>query len=138
MRRPRSKRARAAEARERDQENSREDSGGERDRVWREFMHLFRRLEDRPSPELTDALSESLLTVLGSGPSFATLESMLAASQADGLMYYNAVANQQRTNLLGMALTARCVNTMLRMPEASVEAESDEPPLESGGAGGES
>jgi hypothetical protein len=28
-------------------------------------------------------------------------------------MYHNAVANQQKTNLLGMAMTAKCVRTML-------------------------
>jgi Killing trait len=65
------------------------------------------------SPQMTDAITQALLMVLGSGPSMAAYDSLLQAQQANGLMYQNAVANQQKTNILGMAMTAKCVRYML-------------------------
>jgi hypothetical protein len=65
------------------------------------------------SPQMTDAVTQALVMVLGSGPSIAALDSLLAAQRASGLLYHNAVANQQKTNLLGMAMTAKCVRYML-------------------------
>jgi hypothetical protein len=65
------------------------------------------------SPATTDAVTQALLLVLGSAPSVATIDGMLAIQAANGMMYYNAVANQQKTNVLGMAMTAKCVRYML-------------------------
>ena len=42
----------------------------------------------------------------GCQPSFAVGESMIAASQAQGQMLTNAVANQQKTNLVGLTATS--------------------------------
>lgn len=65
------------------------------------------------SPQITDALTQALLAILGAGPSMAAFDSLLSVQAANGMMYYNAVANQQKTNLLGMAMTAKCVRYML-------------------------
>lgn len=65
------------------------------------------------TPEMTDAVTQALVMILGSGPSLAAFDSLMATQQANGLMYHNAVANQQKTNLLGMAMTAKCVRYML-------------------------
>ncbi|HWA90856.1 MAG TPA: RebB family R body protein [Rhizomicrobium sp.] len=70
-----------------------------------------------------EKMHEVLLTILGSGPSVAAFQSMLQAQAANGLMYYNAVANQQKTNILGMAMTAMTVRFMLESGH-STEAES--------------
>lgn len=69
--------------------------------------------EGTVSPQLTDAVTQALLLILGSGPSTAALEGLLAAQQANGIMYHNAVSQQQKTNLLGMAMTAKCIRYML-------------------------
>lgn len=61
----------------------------------------------------TDAVTQALLLVLGSAPAVATVDNMLAVQAANGMMYFNAVANQQKTNMLGMAMTAKCVRHML-------------------------
>jgi hypothetical protein len=65
------------------------------------------------SPQITDALTQALLAILGAGPSMAAFDSLLSVQAANGMMYYNAVAHQQKTNLLGMAMTAKCVRYML-------------------------
>jgi hypothetical protein len=44
----------------------------------------------------------------------ASISAMAAANQADALMFYNAVANQQKTNILGTAVTAQCARLLLR------------------------
>jgi killing trait domain-containing protein len=69
--------------------------------------------KDGVSPQVTDAITQALLLILGSGPSVAAFDSLLSVQQANGLMYHNAVANQQKTNLLGMAMTAKCVRYMM-------------------------
>jgi hypothetical protein len=69
--------------------------------------------ENGVSPQVTDAVTQALTLVLGASPSVVALDGMMAMQQANGLMYYNAVANQQKTNMIGMAMTARCVRHML-------------------------
>lgn len=63
-----------------------------------------------------EAVASTLLTVIGSGPSFAAMQSLVAANQASGLMYHNAVANQQKTNILGMVATMNCVQALMDKP----------------------
>ncbi len=46
-------------------------------------------------------------------PSVITIDNMLAAQNAYGQMYQNAVFNQQQTNVVAMATTTRCVNRLL-------------------------
>jgi len=41
-------------------------------------------------------------------------------------MYFNAVAHQQKTNLLGMAMTAKCVRHMLDGRPDSVDPDFDD------------
>jgi hypothetical protein len=58
-------------------------------------------------------VSEVLVLILGSGPSIAAYEAMLAAK---GITNHNAVDQQQLTNLLNMALTAKAVHYLLDAP----------------------
>jgi hypothetical protein len=95
--------------------------------AFREFLRLYGKLSrDGMCPGTTDAISQALLTVLGSGPPFAVLGSMFAANQANGLMYYNAVSHQQKTNLLSMAMTAKCVRYMLDMRTDAAEQDLED------------
>ncbi|HEY1632854.1 MAG TPA: RebB family R body protein [Rhizomicrobium sp.] len=75
------------------------------------------------SQQATDAVTQALVMILGSGPSIAAYDGLLQAQQANGLMYHNAVAHQQRTNLLGMAMTAKCVRYMMDPQSDSLTAE---------------
>ena len=61
-------------------------------------------------------LSAAMLSVLGSGPSSAALDSTLAANQANGSLYYNAQENQQIANIIGMVTTMNCVQQLLNGP----------------------
>jgi len=65
------------------------------------------------SPQVTDAVTQALTLVLGASPSVVALDGLMSMQTANGIMYYNAVANQQKTNMIGMAMTARCVRHML-------------------------
>ncbi len=76
------------------------------------------------SQQVTDAITQSLLAILGSGPSIAAFENLMSINAANGMMYYNAVDHQQKTNLLGMAMTAKCVRYMLDPPSYEGFAEA--------------
>ncbi len=69
--------------------------------------------------------ADALLATLGSAPAFATAESMLTASQAQGQMMLGAVANQQRLNTLALIATGGCVMQMLRLGDNLVEDDED-------------
>lgn len=59
--------------------------------------------------------SGAMVSTLGAAPAFATAESMITASQAQGQMMLGAVANQQRLNTLGLIATGECVMQMISM-----------------------
>ncbi|GEM_PF-5726075 len=63
----------------------------------------------------------ALLTTLGIAPAFATSESMLTASQAQGQLMLGAVAQQQRLGNIATMSTAACVAQMLKLSEAAVD-----------------
>lgn len=48
-----------------------------------------------------------------------------AVNHADALMFYNAVANQQKTNILGMSVTAKCVRYMFEVGQPYDDDDSD-------------
>jgi Killing trait len=79
------------------------------------------------SPQATDAVTQALLMALGSGPTVAALESMTAASQASGLMFHNAVANQQKVNIEALVATAECIRKILNVsaPLPGSQADGD-------------
>ena len=79
------------------------------------------------SPQVTDAITQALLAILGAGPSIAAFENLMSINAANGMMYYNAVDHQQKTNLLGMAMTAKCVRYMLDPPTYEGFAETVNP-----------
>ena len=62
--------------------------------------------------QITDAVTQSNVTVLGSMPAMAAGSLFLVTAHAMGLMMENAVSNQQQMNSLGQAVTAYAV-TML-------------------------
>lgn len=80
------------------------------------------------TPQVTDAITQALLTVLGSGPAFAALETLVSASQANGLMYANSVAQQQAGNDHAMATLTACVKSLLNLDNQWAEAEIADPP----------
>jgi hypothetical protein len=81
------------------------------------ILKLMLELSKNPATAPTaEAVANTLLTVIGSGPSFAAMQSLVAANQASGMMYHNAVANQQTTNILGMVATMNCVQALMDKP----------------------
>ena len=68
--------------------------------------------DDGSTAPITDTITQVMLMMLGSGPAVAAYEGLLSAQTANGAMFHQAVANQQRLNLLGMCTTAKCVRYM--------------------------
>ncbi len=82
------------------------------------------------SPGVTEAVSDLLVAVMGSVPSYSVGETMISASNTNSLSFANAVANQQRNNIVGMVATIGCVTQLLDMrPDKmwkEIEIEDDE------------
>lgn len=81
---------------------------------YNRLFNLFRNLSGASS-EAEDVIGDVLTAVLGSVPAVAVGETMLSAAQAQGLMLGNAVANQQKTNIVAMVTTVGCVAQLLDM-----------------------
>lgn len=125
MRKPRVRKTRpeAAAGAERGPERTRASAGAGDEGAERggprdpSLTELLRKLERQAGRLEAGDLLAQIGTLISSGPALA----MFAAEIANGLMYYNAVANQQRTNVLGMATTARCVRYMFDIPMGAGE-----------------
>jgi pyruvate kinase len=59
--------------------------------------------------QITDAITQSNLSVLGSAPSQALANLAQVAAQATGLMLQNAVTAQQSLNTINAAVIAKAV-----------------------------
>jgi hypothetical protein len=77
------------------------------------------------SPEITDAVTQVLVVGLASGPSVAGARSMTAGAEALALLFHNAVAQQQKTNIEALAVTADCVAKILGAPAAATAPTGD-------------
>lgn len=86
----------------------------QRKRRRNEFDRFLRFIEEIECEE-SDLSAQTTFSVLGSVPAFATSETMIAQSQAQGMMMANQVANQQKVNTIAMATTAACVSDLLQI-----------------------
>lgn len=62
--------------------------------------------------QITDAVTQADVMVLGSAPAMAIGTLYQVTAQAIALSMQNAVANQQAMNSLAAAILARCVNAI--------------------------
>lgn len=65
------------------------------------------------SPQITDALTQANVTSLGIGPAFAIVQSFLAHSQAQGVLFANMVQEHQQLSTAGLAATVQSVIQIL-------------------------
>lgn len=81
---------------------------------FEDYVRLTMELcRDPATAPMATAVADAMLSTIAVGPSFAAMQSMVAANQANGVMYYNAVANQQMGNIIGMVATMNCVQVLL-------------------------
>jgi hypothetical protein len=81
---------------------------------FEDYLRLTMELcRDPATAPMATAVADAMLSTIAVGPSFAAMQSMVAANQANGIMYYNAVANQQMGNIIGMVATMNCVQVLL-------------------------
>lgn len=63
--------------------------------------------------QITDAVTQANVKVLGDAPAMAMGSLYQALAQAAGLAAQNATANQQAANQLAQAVITRCVDSIL-------------------------
>lgn len=76
--------------------------------------------DDGTANPVTDAITQAVLLLLGTGPAVAAYQGLLSTQQANSEMFNQAVSNQQRLNLLGMCTTAKCVRYMFDGDEEEI------------------
>lgn len=62
-----------------------------------------------------DDMTQGVSMVLGSGPAFAALESMLAFTTSQSAVLMNAVQTQRQLDQVGLCCTSACVKQLLNM-----------------------
>ncbi len=83
-------------------------------RMFDDMMRLYRR-QERGGGDASDAITQNLVTIMGSIPAYAVGETMISQSAAQGRMLNNAVDQQQKTNIISMVSTVGCVAQLLNM-----------------------
>ena len=73
-------------------------------------------LQDQVSHQISDAVSLVNVGTLGVGPAYATLQSMLAQSQAQGVLMANMVSGQRQLSMTGMATLTKSIEQMMSRP----------------------
>jgi hypothetical protein len=73
--------------------------------------------------QITDAVTQVNVKVLGDGPAVAVANLYQATAQALANAAHNATSAQQQTNILAQSVTAACVKSLLETsPETPHEA----------------
>lgn len=62
--------------------------------------------------QITDAVTQANVKVLGDAPAMALGSVFQAMAQAIGLSMQNAVANQQNMNTLSVAVLTKCISQL--------------------------
>jgi Killing trait len=101
-----------------DQSQAGADQGSRRDRTFADFCEKLRAQTSSFDPA---TIMNQIMLMAASAPA----ASLFAANHADALMFYNAVANQQKTNILGMSVTAKCVRYMFEAGEGDDDDDID-------------
>ena len=88
---------------------------------------LTRILEDMGGGEMYpgqfDDMSGGVNMILGSGPAFATLNSMMTNSSAQGSVLLNATQMQRQLDQVGLVCTSACVRQLLSMNQSTGDGE---------------
>jgi hypothetical protein len=66
--------------------------------------------------QITDAVTQANVQVLADAPAMALGTLYQSVAQATGIAAQNAVAHQQNSNNVSLAVTTRCVNALLGGP----------------------
>lgn len=88
---------------------------------------LTRILEDMGGGEMYpgqfDDMSGGVNMILGSGPAFATLNTMMTNSSAQGSVLLNATQMQRQLDQVGLVCTSACVKQLLNMNQSTGDGE---------------
>lgn len=70
------------------------------------------------NPQITDAVTQSNVKVLGEAPAVALGNVYQAFAHSVAILMENSVNQQQQSNVLSQAVTTQCVTTILSSKEA--------------------
>ncbi len=76
-------------------------------------------------PALTDAVTQALVLAFGSGLASTALDSLAAAQRAQSMLFFDAVAQQQKGSLLALEATAKAVKEILSVASGKPGEEDD-------------
>ncbi|WP_085620375.1 RebB family R body protein [Thalassospira alkalitolerans] len=65
------------------------------------------------SHQISDAVSQVNVSTIGVAPAYATLQAMMAQSQAQGVLMANMVSGQRQLSMTGMATLTKSVEQMM-------------------------
>ena len=77
--------------------------------------------------QITDAITQANVKVLGDAPAMAMGNVYQAVAQALANAAHNATSAQQQNNVLAQAVTTRCVQLLLGSAEAPATADHKQP-----------
>ena len=66
--------------------------------------------------QITDAVTQANVKVLGEAPAAAMGNLFTATSQALSMAAQNATNNQQQANVISQAATTQCISMLLKVP----------------------
>ncbi|MBX2831523.1 MAG: RebB family R body protein [Rhodospirillales bacterium] len=67
--------------------------------------------------QITDGVTQTNTTVIGSGPAMGTMQSYLSQAQAQGILFANMVNEQQQLSVASLATTMECAKSTLSIQE---------------------
>lgn len=70
---------------------------------------------DQLNSQRVNGMTQGMNLVMGSGPAFAALESMMANTTAQSAVLMNAVQTQRQLDQVGLCCTSACVKQLLNM-----------------------
>jgi hypothetical protein len=80
------------------------------------LARVFQNMGTNPwNAQQFDNVTQGMTLVLGSGPAFAALESMMANTTAQSAVLMNAVQTQRQLDQVGLCCTSACVQQLLNM-----------------------
>lgn len=67
--------------------------------------------------QITDSVTQTNTTVIGSGPAMGTMQSYLSQAQAQGVLFANMVNEQQQQSVASLATTMECAKSTLSIQD---------------------
>ncbi|NIZ03280.1 RebB family R body protein [Thalassospira lucentensis] len=72
---------------------------------------------DKVDEQITDSVTQTNTTIIGSGAAMGAMQSYLSQAQAQGILFANMVNEQQQLAVASLATTMECAKSTLSIQE---------------------